>query len=214
MFGFEINIPHDQHIKRCCFFHLKSKNITVHAFEPVSSNFQSLLVGIEKNDVKKNAIANQIALGDKEGTLEIIKTEKGNSGNAVLSINNDDFEIECDREEIKMITLDQYYKANSVNRCDFIKIDIEGAEIFFIQGGLEVIKNCKPIIYGEFNSFFIKKFGFSIMDVWKLIEPFGYDAYMENPTSAATFSKVTVKDGMENMLFIPKEKDHTKWINQ
>lgn len=193
-------------------YFLKLNNIQVHAFEPVSSNFDSLIKAIEKNNVAENVIANKIALGDKEGTIDIIKTEKGNSGNAVLSINNEDFKVDCEREEIQMITLDQYMEKNSIHRCDFIKVDIEGAEIFFIQGGLEIIKKCKPIIYGEFNSFFIRKFGFSIIDVWTLIEPFGYNVYIEDHKHPGKFMKTDIKKGMENLLFIPKEKDEKPWV--
>ncbi|MCO6499208.1 MAG: FkbM family methyltransferase [Vicingus serpentipes] len=194
---------------------LQSKNVKVYAFEPVTSNYNSLMKGVIKNGVEKNVIANKIALGDKEGSLEIIKTEQGNSGNAVLSINNDNFKIESERETIQMITLDQYMLKNNLERCDFIKIDIEGAEIFFIQGAIELIKKYKPIIYGEFNSYFIKKFGFSIMDVWNLLEPLGYSAYAEDHVHKAKFNKVTMKIGLENLLFLPKEADENdSWLNK
>ena len=169
--------------------------------------------GIKKNKVENNVIANKIALGDKEGSIEIIKTEKGNSGNAVLSINNENFKINHEREKIQMITLDHYIRENNIKSCDFIKIDIEGAEIFFIQGGLKSIKQYRPVIYGEFNSFFIKKFGFSIIDVWNLIQPLNYDVYIENTLHHGKFAKTEIQNGMENVLLIPKEKSSLKWLS-
>jgi len=184
-------------------YHLKKENVKIHAFEPVTSNYNSLLKGIQANNLNENVIANKIALGDKEGTLEIIKTEKGNTGNAVLSINNENFKKDSDRETIQMITLDQYMINSKLKRCDFIKIDIEGAEIFFIQGGMKLIETFKPIIYGEFNSFFINKFGFSVEDVRDLLKPLGYNTYIESSSNKAHFKKTEIKKGMENILFIP-----------
>lgn len=191
--------------------HLKTKNVIVHAFEPVDSNYNSLIKGIKKNKVETRVIPNKLALGDNEGVIEIVKTESGNSGNAVLSMNSDDFLPKGIREQIQMITMDKYINQNSINRCDFIKIDIEGAEIFFIKGAIETIKKFRPIIYGEFNSYFIKKFGFSIVDVWQILAPLDYDVFIENSFSGK-FSKTEIKDGMENLLFIPKEKNSANWI--
>ncbi|MCB0401991.1 MAG: FkbM family methyltransferase [Flavobacteriales bacterium] len=192
-------------------YHLRGKKVSVHAFEPVTSNYESLMKGIHKNQVSDFVVANKIALGDKAGSIDIIKTEKGNSGNAVLSINNDDFKVDRERETIEMITFDSYADTNALNRCDFIKIDIEGAEIFFIQGSMKAIKQFQPLIFGEFNSYFISKFGFTILDVWNLLEPLGYSAYLEDHNRPATFRKVNLKEGMENVLFVPQGKEVSLW---
>ncbi len=197
-------------------FHLKKSNVSVHAFEPVKANFESLSKAIEKNNLKKQITANKLALGNSIGTIEIIKTEKGNTGNAVIDFNDDNFKKDRVKETIPITTLDKYMEDKSLSRCDFIKIDIEGAEIFFVQGGMKLIKKYKPIIYGEFNSYFIAKFGFTVMDVWKLLEPLGYKAFVEDVNHKASFKEVKMKEGLVNLLFIPSEKssDVNKWLNK
>lgn len=193
-------------------YHLKRKSVIVHAFEPVNSNYKSLEFAIERNHLT-NVKANKIALGAEPGNIEIVLTEAGNSGNAVLSFNDNEFENNLIKETIPMTTLDLYMEKANLDRCDFIKIDIEGAEIFFFQGGLKFIEKFKPIIYGEFNSYFLKKFGFTIIDIWKLIEPMGYTVYVENKARRGKFKKIEIKDGMEDLLLLPpNETNIEKWI--
>jgi FkbM family methyltransferase len=197
-------------------YHLKKINVIVHAFEPVTSNFNSLSKAIKKNKLEDSIVANKFALGNFNGTIDIIKTEKGNTGNAVLAFNDTDFENNKEKETIPIILLDKYMEDKALSRCDFIKIDIEGAEIFFIQGGMKLIEKFKPIIYGEFNSYFIAKFGFTIMDVWDLLEPLGYSVFEEDTKTKASFNETTLKIGMVNLLFIPKERKNevSKWLNK
>lgn len=193
--------------------HLKKNSGEVHAFEPVNSNYQALMNSIKKNNIESSVIVNKFALGNSKGSIDIIKTEKGNSGNAVLDFSDSDFEKDLEKETIPIDTLDNYMNISSIDRCDFIKIDIEGAEIFFIQGGLKFIEKFKPVIYGEFNSFFMKKFGFTILDVWKLIEPMGYSAYVENRNKKATFIKTEIKEGLIDVLFIPENVNDKNWVD-
>lgn len=196
-------------------YHLKSKNVSVHAFEPVSTNFKSLTKGIEKNNLQNCITANKIALGNSTGEIEILVTEEGNSSNAVLSFNDDEFNAGRKKEMIPMTTVDNYMVENSLTRCDFIKIDIEGAEIFFIQGGMQLIQKFKPVIYGEFNAYFIEKFGFTILDVWKLLEPLGYKAFTEDRLKKGSFNKTEVKIGIIDVLFLPSHiTDIKTWMNK
>lgn len=48
-------------------------------------------------------------------------------------------------EKIKMITIDSL----NLERCDYIKIDVEGAEILAFMGAIETIKKYKPFILFE-----------------------------------------------------------------
>jgi FkbM family methyltransferase len=48
-------------------------------------------------------------------------------------------------QEIKMITIDSL----NLERCDYIKIDVEGAEILAFMGAVETIKKYKPFIMFE-----------------------------------------------------------------
>jgi FkbM family methyltransferase len=48
-------------------------------------------------------------------------------------------------EKVSMITIDSL----NLERCDYIKMDVEGAEILVLMGGINTIKKFKPIIWFE-----------------------------------------------------------------
>lgn len=48
--------------------------------------------------------------------------------------------------EVNLITLDEYVKINKLDKVDFIKADIEGAERFMLQGAKETLKRFAPKI--------------------------------------------------------------------
>ncbi len=184
---------------------LATQNVTVHTFEPVNDNYNSLQKAIIQNNIT-NIVTHKIALGDSMGSAEIIKTEGGNSGNAVLSHENME-NTNITRETIKITTLDDYALKNNITRCDIIKIDIEGAEIFFIKGAVNFIKQHRPIIYGEFNSYFLRKFESSFLAIWEILEPLGYKVFQENKNNKGSFSKIKkVTAGLNDLLLIPEEK--------
>lgn len=57
---------------------------------------------------------------------------------------------------------------------DFIKIDTEGYEPLVVQGALETIKRCRPIILYE-NKGHAKRFGFNYNTVSDMLRPLGYN---------------------------------------
>jgi len=190
---------------------LAAKNVTVHAFEPVNDNYNSLQKAIVQNKIS-NIKTHKIALGDSIGSTEIIKTEVGNSSNAVLAHQNME-NTNVTRETISITTLDDYASNNNINQCAIIKIDIEGAEIFFIKGAVNFIQKHRPIIYGEFNSYFLRKFEFSFLDIWEILEPLGYKVFQENKNNKGSFTKIeNVTAGLNDLLLIPEEKlNYKNW---
>lgn len=190
---------------------LSSQKVKVFAFEPVSGNYESLEKGINKNNIM-NVHLQRIALSNQEGEMEIAITEKGKSSNAVMTFDKINDDISIHKETIKTTTLNSL-KDGFVERCDIVKIDIEGAEIFFMQGGMEFIEKYRPVIYGEFNSFFLNRFGYSFSDVWNLIKPLKYYVYKEYGRNGGRFKKVeNISEHLADVLLIPIEKvEKNEW---
>ncbi|MDX1373790.1 MAG: FkbM family methyltransferase, partial [Nitrososphaeraceae archaeon] len=59
-------------------------------------------------------------------------------------------------QRVKMTTLDKFYESNpDLQKCDIIKIDVEGCEAHVLAGAVETIKKYKPKIIVEAHTFIV-----------------------------------------------------------
>ena len=118
-----------------------NKECKIHAFEPQKKLFEILKKNVEENDLQDVIVLYNKAIGHKNGSFKldpIPENEKYNKGGVKLGTGG---------EECEMITLDSL----NLDGCDFIKMDIQGAEPLAIQGGENTIKKYKPIIFFEYT---------------------------------------------------------------
>ena len=111
-----------------------------YAFEPVSSTAKLLLKNLVLNKMEESIVIEPYALSDKVCDLDIW-ISKNNINAASFVINPEDL---AGLEKIHCITLDQWVKENDVQKIDFIKADIEGAERYMLQGATNVLKTFAP----------------------------------------------------------------------
>jgi len=89
-----------------------------------------------------------------------------------------------EQEEIQVTTLDLMTEQLSIERIDLMKVDVEGFEIFVLQGGKKVIQEWKPILFVELAEVNLKQQGFSARMLVEYIENLNYevkDAYTMRP---------------------------------
>ena len=96
----------------------------VHAFEPLSINYNVMEKFLAKDNCGGKIIPVKKGLGDKEKIVQI-------------SFN--------DVEEAQIVTIDNTYQ-NSQTPIGLIKLDTEGFESFIIEGAKETIKKDKPVL--------------------------------------------------------------------
>jgi FkbM family methyltransferase len=70
-------------------------------------------------------------------------------------------------------TIDMYCSKNNISAIDFIKIDIEGAEMLVLKGASQMLKEHR-IKFGIFELGCLKDAGSSVEEVISLIEGYGY----------------------------------------
>jgi FkbM family methyltransferase len=81
------------------------------------------------------------------------------------------------RIEVPTITLDAHAKQTRVERLDFIKMDIEGAEVAALRGARETIMRFRPVIAVEYNRSTARRGGTSVEELDELLESYGYDRF-------------------------------------
>jgi FkbM family methyltransferase len=70
-------------------------------------------------------------------------------------------------------TIDMYCSKNNISTVDFIKIDVEGAEMLVLKGATQMLKEHR-IKFGIFELGCLKDAGTSVEEVIALIEGYGY----------------------------------------
>lgn len=119
----------------------------VHAFEPVPATSAVLRRNCELSRCR-NVRVNTCALGSRTATRIVYLPSAGASGDASM------YPEEGRKVEAiacPTTALDAYYRQEGIVRCDFIKCDVEGAELEFLHGAADVIRRCRPILMLEVN---------------------------------------------------------------
>lgn len=123
---------------------LVGENGKVYAFEPVPGSYELLKKNVELNLHPERVVLNNIALGDdfKEVKLHLFKDLP--DGHASIStLDNTNYEI----FPARMITLDSYLEENEIGEVNFVKADIEGAELMMLKGASRLFRQKKPPIW-------------------------------------------------------------------
>lgn len=141
------------------------KDGVVHSFEPVPSIFEKLKRNTSLNDYLCTCNLNNLALGNKTGTVEIYTFAGLPDGHSSLSTHErEDFRV----SETEIVPLDDYLKENNIEQVDFIKIDAEGSEMNILEGAQKLFQmSSPPLLIIEMNEDASRSFGYS---PWDLIE--------------------------------------------
>jgi FkbM family methyltransferase len=168
----------------------------VHAFEPVPSTFSLLAENIHRFPVYKNVYLNRVALGDKIQTTTML-LPRGDHGQASLVRHSDgswkDGEHKIASIEIEMTRLDQY--AQPLGRIDFVKCDVEGAELLVLRGAQSTLRRCRPKIFLEIDERWVHSFGWTKTDVLRYLREIGYSCFYGVDSRLTPLSEDTLRTG-------------------
>ena len=144
----------------------------VFSFEPDSQNFSDLQNNIRLNNFN-NIRAFQKALGEKHGNAVLYKIYANNPGaNRILS-NKPAYPHQL--ENVEVSTIDEIEEITAMKRVDLMKIDVEGFEMFVLQGAQKLIERWKPILFVELVEMNLNQHGYSALSLIEYIENMGYE---------------------------------------
>lgn len=138
---------------------------SVIAFEPQRLIFQLLCANVALNNCW-NVDTRHAAAGNEGGWVlsDVLDPEaESNFGSIRL---NHTYVGSIGQDRVPLLTIDSL----NLDRLDFLKADVEGFEQAVIEGSLETIARCRPVIYVEHNN----------VEDWtvpELLNRLGYDCY-------------------------------------
>ena len=133
------------------FFARQAKQVI--CYEPNQSNRTRLLENLALNRVA-NVEVRPLGVGSEPGILTMV-TQPDMPGGASVEANMVDGLLRSPnkvvQEQISVVTLDGDIRQNSMPPPDFIKIDIEGAELAALMGARETLTVCRPQLFLEMH---------------------------------------------------------------
>lgn len=180
---------------------LSRRRSAFHAFEPLPRTFSQLRRNVELNAVGNVAIHN-FGFSQEAATLEFFYYPEG-SGNASsrnLSGRDDVQTVRCDVRR-----LDDHV-AETGARVDFIKCDVEGAELLVFRGGMQTIERDRPVIFSEILRKWSAKFDYDPNEIFSLLRSLGYEAYTAHGRVLRPFGAMTAQTVETNFFFLHQQR--------
>jgi FkbM family methyltransferase len=187
----------------------------VYAYEPIPFTFEVLKM-LVKYFKLNNVTYYQKGVSNKTETVRftVPKMDIGtlSTGQAHIAGRKNDIENNNDYKftqeetfDCEVVALDEFY-SNSLPNLTFIKIDIEGAELFALKGAKNLLHQYKPVILIEINPIFLEGFGLTEADMLDFIKETGYEIFYLNEATQKLVPLNNKPLWEFNFLLIPSEK--------
>ncbi|WP_218814774.1 FkbM family methyltransferase [Rickettsiella endosymbiont of Dermanyssus gallinae] len=125
------------------------------AIEPIPRAFQFLEENITNAALKNVKIVN-FAVGENDSRVMMQGKDDFLAGSFIAE------RYQADSEHfsitIPMKPLDEIFDSSEIERVDFIKMDLEGYELFALAGARNILKQFKPMVYLEMNHWCLNVF--------------------------------------------------------
>ena len=188
------------------------------AFEPIPSTFRIAQKLVKKSGAKNIQLEN-LGVGEKTEvkTFELPLQEVGTPSAGQAHIHGRDNSLPGGEEiysfkrtelvDCKIVKLDEFLQLPSLK---FIKIDIEGAELFALRGMNSLIEKFRPVILLEICDYFLKGYGLANSDLMKEFAKLRLSLYELSPGSSEKLTPVIGEPKVnKNYFLLPTEKIST-----
>jgi FkbM family methyltransferase len=181
---------------------------TVHSIEPLVFAHPALSYLLRPRE-GRNIVRHSVALGTSEGRdVMSVPVRHGSpvTGRSFLTSGADGLGSNAEFTDhlevvVRTDTLDRFCAANGIERLDFVKADVEGAELRVLQGGTETIERFRPKLLLEIEERHVLRFGYRALDVRDWLAERGYRMHAWHRNSWRQVDRID--DRVRNYLFMP-----------
>jgi len=180
----------------------------IYSFEPIPNTFNFLNKNVSLNNLT-NIITFNFGFSDNEGVFNFYLNPNlsVNASMANVSEDKDICNVECSVKR-----LDNFVQERKVI-VDFIKCDVEGAELLVYKGGINTIKRDCPIIFTEMLRKWSAKFNYHPNDIIYLFKDLGYSCFTTNKDHLLPFNTMNENTVETNFFFLHNEKHYNQIKN-
>ncbi len=151
----------------------------VHAFEPVPPTFARLSARVGRDAWFRNIATTDAACSDGAGqtTIYVPGTDAAQSSLAMHAVGSWKASATVSPFTVRCLRLDDYFGGPFPARADFMKIDVEGAELWVLEGAARLVRTCRPLLCAEMYAEWTRAFGYQPIDLLAHLERCGYDRF-------------------------------------
>lgn len=178
------------------------ENGKVISFEPSQRELKRLNLHLKINDCK-NVVIEPLALSNEETNTELyVCLGEGTGCNSLRPPNVSD---PIKKVKVNVTTLDNYLNLHKLEKIDFIKVDVEGAELNLFKGAKRSLEMFRPIIMCEIADIRTRPWGYKSEEIIKVLEEVGYIFFKILPEGNLVKCEIKTEYA-ENLFAVPQEK--------
>ena len=144
----------------------------VFAFEPLSSALRLLKMNTES---LTNVVVDARALSDHNGEADFHVRREGDTSSLLPGDPGSTVRVGATTLDARLLS-----EGGAPTRVDFVKIDVEGAELSVLRGATKTIEKYQPLVYFEFLPLYASQYDFGYDDFVAFFEPLGYSLHWIN----------------------------------
>jgi FkbM family methyltransferase len=177
----------------------------VYAFEPLGFNYSQMVDNFALNEVL-SIKAFQIGFSEIDGeeTFYLVKDRPANG-----SMRNTLEDPNASVFKCPVTTIDSFV-AKGHELPDLIKCDVEGAELAVLRGGLNTLREKKPIVIAEVMRKWCRKYQYDPNDIFDLMSSLGYQCFSIGEGRPRPFARMNESTIETNFLFWPADSAAAK----
>ncbi|MDB5274324.1 MAG: smt [Chitinophagaceae bacterium] len=187
----------------------------VYAFEPIPFTYKVCKMIVDHYKLRNVELYN-LGVGQhteiKTFSIPVVDFGAFSSGQAHMSERNNELEgkeqhYKFHKNQVfncQVVDLDTFLE-KKLKKLSYIKMDIEGAELFALKGMTKILAVHKPVVLLEINPFFLKGFGIAKQEMKNLIHSLNYDTFVYDTAQGKLISYE--KDYVEsNYILIHRDR--------
>ncbi len=172
--------------------------VQVHAFEPIPVTYGYLQRNVALNGVSAQVNTYDCGLSDTSGIVTFFVSPANGTNASLLNVANasDAQGIAC-----PIRTLDEWVADHHVVP-DFIKCDVEGAELLVFRGGRNTLVQHRPAVFAELLRKWSRPFGYHPNDMLRYFADLGYVCFAVGARGTRPIAEITEETGETNFAFV------------
>ncbi|MBI4063356.1 MAG: FkbM family methyltransferase [Elusimicrobia bacterium] len=178
------------------------------AFEPIPLIFEYLKKNLALNNAG-NVETYNYGFSDEQERLRFYFDPKLSAGTSARDMDQERQNVLIEAEVKRMDDT----IAHLTPKIDFIKCDVEGAELLVLKGAIETIKKNRPALFLEMLRKWSAKYNYHPNDIIALMAGLGYECFSINNQRLAAFDQMTEESEERNFFFLDPRK-HGRFIEK